>query len=298
MTPRELHEQISELAYLMWEAAGRQQGLAVEYWLAAERQVMAMVGTAVDQFMTPRLVPFQPRQSEAIQSKAVQPADPQPDAATPEPVVKHEAEPEPIVAELADDSTAEAVPEAITGGTPDGAVAVAPESESLTAAASETATELPAEPAAPSAPESSPEPTVQTAAGDEPAPVAPAQAEPAAEAEPQAESLPSLTEAEPAKAIAEAAAAPASKPVAAPVNLGVVEHKTRPIVRKDWIGRNVTLDLATASGHFVVPHDALWNYVKAHKTVATTKTWQEKGEYSWPKIPGDLLEFLSSYSRD
>ena len=78
----------------------------------------------------------------------------------------------------------------------------------------------------------------------------------------------------------------------------MVEHKTRPIVRKDWIGQNVTLDLDTSNGHFVVPHDLLWGYVQEHKTVATTKTWQEKGEYSWPKIPSDLLEFLSSFSRD
>ena len=208
MTPREIHEKISEMAYLMWEAAGRQQGLTMEYWLAAERQVMAMVEAAVGQMMPASRAP------------------------------------------------AQALPPGTAGTKP------------------------------------APEPAVQ-ASPAEPALAEPATAEPvAAEAAPTAEKTPAPGPAdpEPASAIEEE---PASPP-----NGGAVEHKTRPIVRKDWIGQNVTLDLDTSNGHFMVPHDELWGFVQAHKTVATTKTWQEKGEYSWPKIPHDLLEFLSTYRRD
>jgi len=41
-----LQNSIREVAYLMWEAAGRQQGLAMDYWLAAERIVMETLNAA------------------------------------------------------------------------------------------------------------------------------------------------------------------------------------------------------------------------------------------------------------
>ena len=34
---------IRETAYLMWEAAGRQHGRSLEYWLAAERELIAFL---------------------------------------------------------------------------------------------------------------------------------------------------------------------------------------------------------------------------------------------------------------
>ncbi len=36
-------QQVRELAYLMWEAAGAQYGRAMDYWIAAERHVMTMM---------------------------------------------------------------------------------------------------------------------------------------------------------------------------------------------------------------------------------------------------------------
>jgi hypothetical protein len=36
----ELQRRIREVAYLMWEAAGAQHGRALEFWLAAEREVL------------------------------------------------------------------------------------------------------------------------------------------------------------------------------------------------------------------------------------------------------------------
>lgn len=36
----ELQRRIREVAYLMWEAAGWQHGRALEFWLAAEREVL------------------------------------------------------------------------------------------------------------------------------------------------------------------------------------------------------------------------------------------------------------------
>src|SRR5512147_2536704 len=42
----DLQTRIRELAYLMWESAGRQQGMAMEYWLKAESEVMSTLQAA------------------------------------------------------------------------------------------------------------------------------------------------------------------------------------------------------------------------------------------------------------
>jgi hypothetical protein len=36
-----VQQRIRDLAYLMWESAGRPHGLALPYWLAAEKEVLA-----------------------------------------------------------------------------------------------------------------------------------------------------------------------------------------------------------------------------------------------------------------
>lgn len=40
-------QRIRELAYLMWEAAGDQQGAAIDFWLAAERHVLTVMRTGM-----------------------------------------------------------------------------------------------------------------------------------------------------------------------------------------------------------------------------------------------------------
>ena len=45
---QEIQDRISELAYLMWESAGRQQGMAMNYWLAAEKDILATMRTAAE----------------------------------------------------------------------------------------------------------------------------------------------------------------------------------------------------------------------------------------------------------
>jgi hypothetical protein len=39
--PEEIKERIRKLAYFMWEAGGCQHGRALEYWLEAERRILA-----------------------------------------------------------------------------------------------------------------------------------------------------------------------------------------------------------------------------------------------------------------
>jgi hypothetical protein len=40
---RELQVRIREVAYMLWEAAGRDHGRALEFWLAAEQEVLSAV---------------------------------------------------------------------------------------------------------------------------------------------------------------------------------------------------------------------------------------------------------------
>ena len=48
---QDIQVRIRELAYLMWEAAGRQQGMAMEYWLRAESEVLFTLQAAASRLM-------------------------------------------------------------------------------------------------------------------------------------------------------------------------------------------------------------------------------------------------------
>jgi hypothetical protein len=59
---QEIQDRIRELAYSMWESAGRLQGLATEYWLAAEKEVLATMRAAADN-LTPGKKPEKAEES-------------------------------------------------------------------------------------------------------------------------------------------------------------------------------------------------------------------------------------------
>lgn len=48
---QDIQARINEVAYLMWESAGRQQGMAMEYWLKAESEVMSTLQSAAARLM-------------------------------------------------------------------------------------------------------------------------------------------------------------------------------------------------------------------------------------------------------
>lgn len=43
---QDVQDRIRDLAYMMWESAGRQQGLAMQYWLSAEKEVLGVMQAA------------------------------------------------------------------------------------------------------------------------------------------------------------------------------------------------------------------------------------------------------------
>lgn len=48
---QDIQARIRETAYLMWESAGRQQGMAMEYWLRAEQEVLSALQAAASRMM-------------------------------------------------------------------------------------------------------------------------------------------------------------------------------------------------------------------------------------------------------
>jgi hypothetical protein len=74
---QDIQVRIRELAYLMWESAGRQQGMAMEYWLKAESEVLSTLQAAAARMM--------PGFASQTQEKSTKPvAAPEPSLAAPE----------------------------------------------------------------------------------------------------------------------------------------------------------------------------------------------------------------------
>ncbi|MCY4611599.1 MAG: hypothetical protein OXC38_07885 [Gammaproteobacteria bacterium] len=72
------------------------------------------------------------------------------------------------------------------------------------------------------------------------------------------------------------------------------EKFNRPCLKRAFVGKGVVLEICIAEGSFRVPHDDLLGWVGTNKNALETDSWQ-KGIYSWPKAPADMLCFLESY---
>ena len=86
---QDMQDRIRELAYLMWESAGRQHGMAMEYWTAAEHELRATMEAA-----TARMTPPTARKAEAkpaapaAKAPAAKPAAPAAKPTAPSPAGK------------------------------------------------------------------------------------------------------------------------------------------------------------------------------------------------------------------
>ena len=60
----EIQDRIREAAYLMWESAGRQHGMATEYWLKAESDMLSTVQAATAKMIS-SLSPVRDQQPSA-----------------------------------------------------------------------------------------------------------------------------------------------------------------------------------------------------------------------------------------
>ena len=85
---QEIQDRIRELAHSMWEWAGRQQDMALHYWVAAEKEVLATMRAAADKLM-PGEKPEKVEESTADAATAA-PSEPPESAAAVGPPAKTE----------------------------------------------------------------------------------------------------------------------------------------------------------------------------------------------------------------
>jgi hypothetical protein len=76
---QEIQDRIGELAHLMWEWAGRQQDKALDYWVAAEKEVLGSLRATAER-LTPGEKPEKAEEpeTEAAAAVAVPAAAPEP----------------------------------------------------------------------------------------------------------------------------------------------------------------------------------------------------------------------------
>ena len=67
---QDIQDRIRELAHSMWEWAGRQQEMALHYWLTAEKKVLATLRAAADKLMPGE----KPEKAEESMAEAAKPA--------------------------------------------------------------------------------------------------------------------------------------------------------------------------------------------------------------------------------
>jgi predicted flap endonuclease-1-like 5' DNA nuclease len=71
----DMQDRIREVAYLMWESAGRQHGMATEYWHAAEREVRSAFEAASEKMKPSASAPKpEPKPAAPVAKEAAKPA--------------------------------------------------------------------------------------------------------------------------------------------------------------------------------------------------------------------------------
>jgi hypothetical protein len=80
---QEIQDRVRELAYLMWESAGRQQGMAMSYWLTAEKDILNTMQAAAETVMPAEQAV--PKNTKAAPAKTKAAAAPAPAAAATKP---------------------------------------------------------------------------------------------------------------------------------------------------------------------------------------------------------------------
>lgn len=80
-----------------------------------------------------------------------------------------------------------------------------------------------------------------------------------------------------------------------PVDPAPPQPSNRPIIKKQWVGKGIVLEISTLGQKFVVPHDALCGWVRKNTNAKNTASWIDNGIYSWPWPTKAMLGFLAPY---
>lgn len=127
---KDIQDRVREVAYLMWESAGRQHGMALEYWLAAEREVISTMQSAAERMMPAQQAPA-PDEAAKPAAAVSQTSQPLVEASEAAKAVPAPAEPasaaaeEPVPASQASEAVVEATAETAEAAAATGATAQA-----------------------------------------------------------------------------------------------------------------------------------------------------------------------------
>ena len=75
-----------------------------------------------------------------------------------------------------------------------------------------------------------------------------------------------------------------------------VQLKGRLTIDKKYQGQDIYIAFRDGGEHYLVPHDALSDYLIEHGTNAQKENWSNgTGAYSWPGIPKRHSRFMDTY---
>lgn len=74
-----------------------------------------------------------------------------------------------------------------------------------------------------------------------------------------------------------------------------VQLKGRVTIDKKYLGKDIYIGFIYNQKYYVFPHDLIVERVLADSSVETSKSWVEKGLYSWRKPTKWLYKIISEY---
>ena len=74
-----------------------------------------------------------------------------------------------------------------------------------------------------------------------------------------------------------------------------VQLKGRLTLDKKYIKKSIYIAFNQDESWFIYPHDELMRKILEQSSVEDSKSWNEKGSYSWPNVPKKLTPLMSVY---
>jgi len=75
-----------------------------------------------------------------------------------------------------------------------------------------------------------------------------------------------------------------------------VQLKGRLTIDKKYNGKDIYIAFNQDGKWFIYPHDLLQSELLKMGLMSGSKSWDENGGYSWPKIPKNILENMEKYA--
>jgi len=74
-----------------------------------------------------------------------------------------------------------------------------------------------------------------------------------------------------------------------------IQLKGRLTIDKKYLDKDIYIAFRSASEWYLYPHDDFVDYLQKKNIVVDSKSWIEKGHYSWPTLSNTLKSYLSKF---